>query len=154
MNSYTVAGTRDRKKMSRAFTVLLAIAIANEAASRPVKKTLNFNMFLLSPRQDAPDRVFLTTDGISRFGPILEYLVQRVQGLMSVRVPPEQQDGLQANFDVTTAIPDPAENEIDGVQEARMPGVVVKPSLTKPGTYEVQINVLVDDGQPDDKQST
>lgn len=118
--------------------------------ARPVRRTLNFNMFVLRPRQDQPDRFLLSTDGVSRFGPILEYLVQRVQGLMSVKRPLEE--SLHANVPIVP-VADAAENEIDGVQKARMPGVVVRPSRTKPGTYEVEIDVVVDDGQPDDKNS-
>lgn len=114
------------------------------AAASPVRRTLNFNMFVLKPKEGAPERTVLTTDGVSRFGPIIEYLVQRVQGLMSVRQPPEQLDSVQTLPGDANA----SENEVDAVPESRMPGVVVRPSLTKPGTYEVEIDVVVDDGQP------
>lgn len=73
-----------------------------------------------------------------------------MQGLMSVKRPLEE--SLHANVPIVP-VADAAENEIDGVQKARMPGVVVRPSRTKPGTYEVEIDVVVDDGQPDDKNS-
>lgn len=135
--------------MARILLVFVAIACLHQAAPRPVKKTLNFNMFLLRPKQETTDRVLLTTDGVSRFGPLLEYLVQRFQGLMSVRVPPEQQVGY-SNPDA--AVPNAAENEVDSLPQSRAPGVVVRPSSTKPGTFEVEINVLVDDGQPDEKK--
>lgn len=142
--------------MSRILLALVTIACIQQAAARPVKKTLNFNMFLLRPKQETTDRVLLTTDGVSRFGPLLEYLVQRFQGLMSVRVPPEQVNGY-SNSEGTVAdlqIADTAENEVDAVPQSRMPGVVVRPSSTKPGTFEVEINVLVDDGQPEDNKNT
>jgi hypothetical protein len=132
----------------RVLVVLVVVACVGQVAARPVRRTLNFNMFLLRPKQDAPDRFLLTTDGVSRFGPILEYLVQRVQGLMSVKQPVVE--SLHADV---PAVPmaDAAENEIDGVQITKSPGVVVRPSRTKPGTYEVEIDMVVDDGQPDDK---
>lgn len=138
----------------RALMLAIALACLHEVAARPVRRTLNFNMFVLRPRPDAPDRLLVSTEGVSRFGPILEYLVQRVQGLMSVRVPPEpenvQADVTSNKTDVPVA--DAAENEVDSIQEARMPGVVVRPSRTKPGTYEVEIDVVVDDGKPEDKE--
>ncbi|KAL0840732.1 hypothetical protein ABMA28_015920 [Loxostege sticticalis] len=140
----------------RALVILVAIACAAQVAARPVRRTLNFNMFLLKPRQDAPDRFLLTTDGVSRFGPILEYLVQRVQGLMSVRRPIEDNQDFNPepqHLQQEVPIADAAENEIDGLQKARMPGVIVRPSRTKPGTYEVEIDVVVDDGQPDNGKS-
>ncbi|CAG4936588.1 unnamed protein product [Colias eurytheme] len=129
--------------MSPRFVIaLLVIVCLSRAAARPVRRTLNFNMFVLKPRQDEPERSILATEGLSRFGPILEYLVQRVQGLMSVRLPPDAGYYSEAPVD--------ADNEVD-VQESRMPGVpgvVVRPSRTKPGTYEVEIDVVVDDGKP------
>lgn len=140
--------------MARILLALVTIACIQQAATRPVKKTLNFNMFLLRPKQETTDRVLLTTDGVSRFGPLLEYLVQRFQGIMSVRVPPEQVNGY-SNPEGAVAVPvaDTADNEVDAVPQSRMPGVVVRPSSTKPGTFEVEINVLVDDGQPEDKKN-
>lgn len=142
--------------MARIVLALVTIACIQQAAARPVKKTLNFNMFLLRPKQETTDRVLLTTDGVSRFGPLLEYLVQRFQGLMSVRIPPDQVNGY-TNPEGTAMladvpIADAAENEVDALPQSRMPGVVVRPSSTKPGTFEVEINVLVDDGQPEDKK--
>ncbi|KOB65416.1 Uncharacterized protein OBRU01_22790 [Operophtera brumata] len=139
--------------MTRILLALIAIACIQLAAARPVKKTLNFNMFLLRPTQETTDRVLLTTDGVSRFGPLLEYLVQRFQGLMSVRIPPDQVNGY-SNPEPAPGVPiaDSAENEIDAAPQSRMPGVMVRPSRTKPGTFEVEINVLVDDGQPEDNK--
>ncbi|KAM3961930.1 uncharacterized protein ACR2FA_004017 [Aphomia sociella] len=141
----------------RAIVVLVAITCIGQAAARPVRRTLNFNMFVLHPKRDAPDRFLLTTDGVSRFGPILEYLVQRVQGLMSVKLPQDPSVIAEAHSEspatpapVILPIADAAENEVDGIQESKMPGVVVRPSRTKPGTYEVEIDVVVDDGQPEE----
>ncbi|CAH2074970.1 unnamed protein product, partial [Iphiclides podalirius] len=139
------AARRPASNMSpRALVALVAIACVCQAAALPVRRTLNFNMFVLKPKEGAPERTVLTTDGVSRFGPIIEYLVQRVQGLMSVRKPPDQLGSFQPLPEVANA----AENEVDAVQESRMPGIVVRPSLTKPGTYEVEIDVVVDDAQP------
>lgn len=75
--------------------------------------------------------------------------MQRVQGLMSVKRPFEESLHAESAAPVVP-IADTAENEIDGVQKGRMPGVIVRPSRTKPGTYEVEIDVVVDDGQPED----
>lgn len=147
--------TEPTEMSPRVFVILVAVACISQAYSRPVRKTLNFNMFVLRPRQDAPDRFLLSTDGVSRFGPILEYLVQRVQGLMSLRLhqdKPENQTDLPLDQAVDVPIADTAENEVDALPESRMPGVVVRPSRSKPGTYEVEINVLVDDGQPEEKK--
>lgn len=140
--------------MTRILLALVAIACIQQAVARPVKKTLNFNMFLLRPTQESTDRVLLTTDGVSRFGPLLEYLVQRFQGLMSVRIPPDQVNGYSNPEAIATDVPiaDSAENEIDAVPQSRMPGVMVRPSRTKPGTFEVEINVLVDDGKPEENK--
>lgn len=145
--------------MSRVLIVVVTCACLGMATSRPVRRTLNFNMFLLQPHKGASDRFLITTDGISRFGPILEYFVQRVQGMMSVKLPTNQNhhEGIvqpsvpQRNSIVPIA--DASENEIDGAQQVNTPGVIVRPSQTKPGTYEVEINVVVDDGQPDDKKN-
>ncbi|XP_045764190.1 uncharacterized protein LOC123866589 [Maniola jurtina] len=136
--------TRYRNMSSRYLVTFLCISclIYNQATARPVRKTLNFNMFVLQPHEGTPDRSILATDGVSRFGPILEYLVQRVQGLMSVRLPPEE-----ASYHTDEKVPDVSENEVDGVQ-TKMPGVVVRPSRVKPGTYDVEIDVVVDDEQP------
>lgn len=128
---------------ARAF-LILTLALSSTTAS-PVRRTLNFNMFVLKPRPDAPDRLLISTNGVSRFGPLLEYLVQRVQGLLSVRVHPDE-----ANTPVPVSvngvpIADAAENEVDSLQEIRMPGVVVRPSRNRPGTYEVEMAVVVDD---------
>lgn len=125
--------------------VVLAIACLVQVSPKPVRRTLNFNMFVLKPQSGAPDRTILATDGVSRFGPLLEYIVQRVQGMMSVRLPPE---AVPEDDKIKITNVDTSENEVDGVQESRMPGVVVRPSRTKPGTYEVEIDVVVDDGQP------
>lgn len=136
--------------------MVVACACLGIAVSRPVRRTLNFNMFLLQPHKGASDRFLVTTDGISRFGPILEYFVQRVQGMMSVKVPNEQQGYVTPNVPMRNSIvpfADASENEIDGAQQMKTPGLVVRPSQTKPGTYEVEINVVVDDGQPDDKKT-
>lgn len=141
--------------MSRILIVVVACACLSMVASRPVRRTLNFNMFLLQPHKGASDRFLITTDGISRFGPILEYFVQRVQGMMSVKVPQHNGGHVQPNVPLRNSvipIADASENEIDGAQQVETPGVVVRPSQTKPGTYEVEINVVVDDGQPDDKK--
>ncbi|CAB3228004.1 unnamed protein product [Arctia plantaginis] len=119
------------------------------AASRPVKKTLNFNMFVLRPKKGASDRIFVTTDGVSRFGPILEMFVQYFQGLLSVKLP--QDNSLSVPKKAGVPVGNTAENEVDSLQELRMPGIVVRPSRTKPGTYEVEIDMVVDDGQPDEK---
>ncbi|KAJ2939567.1 hypothetical protein O0L34_g14277 [Tuta absoluta] len=136
--------------------LLVAFACLHTAAARPVRRTLNFNMFLLQPNKNKPDdRFLITTDGVSRFGPILEYFIQRVQGMMSVRVPENHTP--PSNERVPLA--DAAENEVDGGQQQQqqqsriMPGVVVRPSRNKPGTYEVEIDVLVDDGQPDARKN-
>lgn len=102
-------------------------------------------MFVLKPQSGSPDRTILATDGMSRFGPLLEYIVQRVQGMMSVRLPPETTPQGE-KLKITSA--DASDNEVDGSQESKMPGVVVRPSRTKPGTYEVEIDVVIDDGQP------
>lgn len=134
----------------RALLALVAIACIGQAAARPVKKTLNFNMFVLRPKQGASDRFLLSTDGVSRFGPILEMFVQRFQGMMSVKLPHD--NGISVSEGATgVPVGNTAENEVDGVQESRMPGIVVRPSRTKPGTYEVEIDMVVDDGQPDEK---
>ncbi|CAG9785314.1 unnamed protein product [Diatraea saccharalis] len=139
--------TIDSIMSPRTLVMLVAIACVGQVAARPVRRTLNFNMFVLRPKQDALDRVLLTTDGVSRFGPILEYLVQRVQGMMSVKRPLEE--SIHADVPIVP-VADAADNEIDGSQKPKSPGVVVRPSRTKPGTYEVEIDVVVDDGQPDD----
>lgn len=143
--------------MSRVLIVVVACACLGMAASRPVRRTLNFNMFLLQPHKGTSDRFLVSTDGLSRFGPILEYFVQRVQGMMSVKVPQNQPEENNAPNvpvrNVVVPIADASENEIDGAQQVKTPGVVVRPSQTKPGTYEVEINVVVDDGQPDDKKN-
>lgn len=145
--------------MSRALIVVVAIACLGQAAARPIRRTLNFNMFVLQPKQGSEDRVLLSTEGVSRFGPILEYLVQRVQGMMSVRLPQEPAvvENLAAELPTVLKsgeipVADASENEVDAIQESRMPGVVVRPSQSKPGTYEVEIDVLVDDGQPEEKK--
>lgn len=140
----------------RAMLVLVAIACLSQAAARPVKKTLNFNMFVLRPKEGAADRFLLSTDGVSRFGPILEMFVQRFQGLMSVKLPQDQQNSVSVSDGTTGAksevpVGNNAENEVDGVQESKMPGIVVRPSRSKPGTYEVEIDMVIDDGQPDEK---
>lgn len=150
--------TRTSLAMARYLLAIVAIACVHQAAARPVKKTLNFNMFLLPQRQSQSDRFILTTDGVSRFGPLLEYLVQRFQGLMSVRNRPDQLAGYtnpQSENPQSPIIPiaDASENEVDSAPLSRTPGVVVRPSSTKPGTFEVEINVVVDDGQPDDKKN-
>ncbi|CAH2107757.1 unnamed protein product [Euphydryas editha] len=134
-----------RTMSSLTLIVLVFTACLYQATTKPVRRTLNFNMFVLKPQEETSERTILTTDGINRFGPILEYVVQRLQGAMSVRLPPEA-----PNKEVENKVPiaDVAENEVDGIQEAKMPGVVVRPSHTKPGTYEVEIDVVVDDGQP------
>lgn len=142
--------------MSRVLIVVVACACLGMAASRPVRRTLNFNMFLLQPHKGGSDRFLVTTDGISRFGPILEYFVQRVQGMMSVKVPNNHEGNVQPNAPLRNSvvpIADASENEIDGSQQVKTPGVIVRPSQTKPGTYEVEINVVVDDGQPEDKKN-
>lgn len=143
--------------MSRALIVVVACACLGMAAARPVRRTLNFNMFLLEPHKGASDRFLVTTDGLSRFGPILEYFVQRVQGMMSVKVPQNQYGENNASLlpwrNVVVPIADASENEIDGAQPVQTPGIVVRPSQKKPGTYEVEINVVVDDGQPEDKKN-
>lgn len=144
--------------MCRVLLVLVAIACVQHAAARPVKKTLNFNMFLLRPHEDVPERVLLTTDGVSRFGPLLEYLVQRFQGLMSVRLPQDPQDSkdkIEAISQASQIVPiaDASENEVDAVPDSRTSGVIVRPSREKPGTFEVEINVVVDDGQPENKNN-
>lgn len=126
---------------------MVAVACVCQVVARPVRRTLNFNMFVLKPHQGTPDRTILATDGMSRFGPLMEYLVQRVQGMLSVRLPPKG----AFPSDVSVPMADASENEID-VSESKMPGVVVRPSQTKPGTYEVEIDVVVDDGQPDEKK--
>ncbi|CAH0627423.1 unnamed protein product [Chrysodeixis includens] len=148
----TASRTHCNTMSPRALFVLVAIACATQAAARPVKKTLNFNMFVLRPKEGASDRFLLSTDGVSRFGPILEMFVQRFQGLMSVKLPQEQANGVSAGGS-SRVVPmgNNAENEVDGMQEPKMPGIVVRPSRTKPGTYEVEIDMVVDDGQPDDK---
>ncbi|XP_041976183.1 uncharacterized protein LOC121730986 [Aricia agestis] len=133
--------------MSRAL-VLVALVCVGLASARPVRKTLNFNMFFLKP-QDSTERTVVTADGISRFGPILEYLVQRVQNVMSVRLPPKEDPSGAPEQQVPHA--DPAENDIDSpmASESKMlPGVVVRPSRTRPGTYEVEIDVVVDEEAP------
>ncbi|KAJ8732457.1 hypothetical protein PYW07_015056 [Mythimna separata] len=155
--AHATASRTVRDTMSpRALLVLVAIAWLAQAAARPVKKTLNFNMFLLRPKEGASDRFLLSTDGVSRFGPILEMFVQRFQGLMSVKLPQDQLNGISvpnAASGGTGEVPigNNAENEVDGMQESKMPGIVVRPSRTKPGTYEVEIDMVVDDGQPDEK---
>ncbi|CAB3234214.1 unnamed protein product [Arctia plantaginis] len=133
----------------RALLAFVAIACIGQAASRPVKKTLNFNMFVLRPKKGASDRIFVTTDGVSRFGPILEMFVQYFQGLLSVKLP--QDNSLSVPKKAGVPVGNTAENEVDSLQELRMPGIVVRPSRTKPGTYEVEIDMVVDDGQPDEK---
>ncbi|VVC90197.1 unnamed protein product [Leptidea sinapis] len=125
------------RTMSRVI-ILAAMCCLAGMSAKPVRRTLNFNMFVLKPSKE-PERSILATEGLSRFGPVLEYLVQRVQNMMSVRLPPN------AGFYSEPAVD--ADNEVDGLQ-SRMPGVVVRPSRTKPGTYEVEIDVVVDDGQP------
>ncbi|KAJ0180149.1 hypothetical protein K1T71_004740 [Dendrolimus kikuchii] len=134
--------------MARVLLALVFVACVHQAAPRPVKKTLNFHMFVLRPKHDQPDRFFIATDGVSRFGPVLEYFVQRVQGMMSVKVPENHNkiDAFPEESEINKPVSD-AENEVDSV-----PGVVVRPSSTKPGTYEVEIDVMVDDGQPDEKK--
>lgn len=74
---------------------------------------------------------------------------------MSVKLPQDQLNGISvpdAASGVKGEVPigNNAENEVDGVQESKMPGIVVRPSRTKPGTYEVEIDMVVDDGQPDE----
>ncbi|CAG9126811.1 unnamed protein product [Plutella xylostella] len=134
----------------RLSTALLCCLVLG-AAPAPVRRTLNFNMFVLKPQPDNPDRVLISTNGVSRFGPLLEYLVQRVQGLLSVRVHPDEIPDAAPAEEVPVA--DTAENEVEGLHEARLPGVVVRPSRTKPGTYEVQMAVVLDDGKPGDQKN-
>ncbi|CAH0699674.1 unnamed protein product [Spodoptera exigua] len=152
----TATRTHSNIMSPRALFLLVAIACIAQAAARPVKKTLNFNMFLLRPKEGAADRFLLSTDGVSRFGPILEMFVQRFQGLMSVKLPQDQLNSISvpdapASVKGEVPIGNNAENEVDGVPESKMPGIVVRPSRTKPGTYEVEIDMVVDDGQPDEK---
>lgn len=127
--------------------LLLLLAAAPLCAGKPVRRKLNFNMFVLRPTgggeagsadgyEPAPVKVLLSTNGVSRFGPLLEYLVQRVQGLMSVRVHPDE----------SQLAP---ESEPAVAAATRLPGVVVRPSRDRPGTYELEIAVTVDDGEPD-----
>ncbi|CAG5042701.1 unnamed protein product [Parnassius apollo] len=142
---HTLPMNHTQKMSPRTLVVLVAIACLYQAAAKPVRRTLTFNMFVLKPKEGAPERTILTTDGVSRFGPIIEYLVQRIQGLMSVRNPPEHLGSFHSLPNTDEG--DVTENEIDSVQ-SRMPGIAVRPSLTKPGTYEVDIDVVVDDGQP------
>lgn len=133
----------------RSTILVCVLACVCAVSARPVRRTLNFNMFMLKPRPDAPDRVLISTNGVSRFGPLLEYLVQRVQGLLSVRVHPDE------SRPVANGVPiaDVSENEVDGLQKSKLPGVVVRPSRTKPGTYEVEMAVVMDDGQPSDDKN-
>lgn len=155
--------------MASKSVIFLTLVLVYYATARPVRKTLNFNMFVLP--HDGSEKTVLTTDGVSRFGPILEYMVQRFQSLMSVRLPPEALDQnssvdqgqkvteelasensqLSENIDsadTPSEVPlaDAAENEVDH-QEPAIPGVVVRPSQTKPGTFEVEIDVVVDEDQ-------
>lgn len=136
--------SRSTNMSPRCLLTLVVVACLGvpQATARPVRKTLNFNMFVLNPQQDSPDRSILATDGVSRFGPILEYLVQRVQGMMSVRLPHKEE-----SYHTDEKVPEISDNEVDGTQ-SKMPGVVVRPSRVKPGTYDVEIDVVVDDGQP------
>lgn len=137
------------RTMSPRYVFALMLITCISAGAKPVRRTLNFHMFVLKPPEGEPDRSILATEGLSRFGPILEYIVQRMQGMMSVRLPPDS--GYYTNPKVPVA--DAAENEIE--HESRMPGVpgvVVRPSRTKPGTYEVEIDVVVDDGKPEKAQ--
>lgn len=134
----------------RVLLAFVAIACISQAAARPVKKTLNFNMFVLRPKKGSSDRILVTADGISRFGPILEMFVQRFQGLLSVKLP--QNNTISVPESEGVPVGNATENEVDSVQESRMPGIVVRPSRTKPGTYEVEIDMVVDDGQPDEKK--
>lgn len=129
---------------SRVVIALVAIACMYQATAKPVRRTLNFNMFVLKPQAGEPERSILTTDGISRFGPLLEYLVQQVQGLMSVRLPADVEVNDKSKVPEANAL----ENEVDTMPESKKPGVIVRPSQTKPGTYEVEIDVIVDDDQP------
>lgn len=143
---------------SKVLVLLVAAAACMQAASaRPVRRTLNFNMFMLKPDQSA-DRLLLSNDGVSRFGPLLEYLVQRFQGLLSVRVNPDHSAPGQVfpGNNQVLPVPDTSENEVDGMPpDAKIPGLVLRPSRTKPGTYEVEIAVVVDDEQPgEDKNKT
>ncbi|CAK1552484.1 unnamed protein product [Leptosia nina] len=137
---YTAAGGRNM--YPRYIITFLAIACIS-AGAKPVRRTLNFNMFVLKPRQGEPERSLLATEGLSRFGPVLEYIVQRMQGMMSVRLPPDS-----GYYTDKEPIADAAENEVDHERMPGVPGVVVRPSQTKPGTYEVEIDVVVDDGKP------
>lgn len=107
-------------------------------------------MFVLRPKKGSSDRILVTADGISRFGPILEMFVQRFQGLLSVKLP--QNNTISVPESEGVPVGNATENEVDSVQESRMPGIVVRPSRTKPGTYEVEIDMVVDDGQPDEKK--
>ncbi|CAG9560151.1 unnamed protein product [Danaus chrysippus] len=129
---------------SRVAIALVAIACVYQATAKPVRRTLNFNMFVLKPQAGEPERSILTTDGISRFGPLLEYLVQQVQGLMSVRLPAD----IEVNGEGKLPEANTLENEVDNTKDTKKPGVIVRPSQTKPGTYEVEIDVIVDDDQP------
>ncbi|CAF4754455.1 unnamed protein product [Pieris macdunnoughi] len=127
--------------MSRYILALVLITCIS-AGAIPVRKTLNFNMFLLKPQPSEIDRSILATEGLSRFGPVLEYIVQRMQGLMSVRPPPDS--GYYIKPEVS--LPDAAENEI--ASKSATPGapkVIVRPSQTKPGTYDVKIDLVVDE---------
>lgn len=98
--------------------VLLCVLCAATALAEDAKelqqggKWLKFHVFSLRPDERAPGpvRVLAATSGeVSRLGPLLEYLVQRVQSLMSHRVP------------------------------ADVSGAVLEPSAHSPGTYELRV---------------
>lgn len=77
--------------------------------------------------------------------------MQRVQGLLSVRVHPDESTGEVQDNGVPVG--DSAENEVDSLREIRMPGVVVRPSRNRPGTYEVEMAVVVDDEKANDEKN-
>lgn len=127
-----------RNMYQRALFLTLCLVLIH---AKPVKRKLNFNMYVLKPSgndyEPAPLKVLFSTNGVSRFGPMLEYLVQRVQGLFSVKVNPEENYvNEQENL---------VEDEAAGV---KMKGVILRPSREKPGIFQVEIPVTVDDGQP------
>ncbi|GBP61659.1 hypothetical protein EVAR_43596_1 [Eumeta japonica] len=75
---------------------LFALGLTWTAGAANTPQRLKFTVYALRPERDdyvkVPLKVLVADNGLSRLGPLLEYLVQRVQGLLSVRLPPGSAD--------------------------------------------------------------
>lgn len=100
--------------MRTAWALIAVCAAAVVVGARPVRRTLGLRLVVVG---EGPARL-VAGDGVARFGPLLEYLVQRAQGLLSVR------------------------NNVTAV------GGALLTAARAPGVYDLHIPVTIDDGIP------